>query len=159
MNFRKCKFCGALLFVPPSVIGKNVKCQKCGKVIHIEDSNAPDDSVAQPNASPNDKGETPSPPSLDSPTRQDKYKQMKEYKAVPGPMRFSVKEGHADDAFSAFTSLINANCFGGWEFHSMETITVQENPGCLGGGEKNATSKIYYMLIFVREKPESRQQS
>ena len=159
MIFRKCKFCGAHLLVPPSAIGKKVKCQKCGEIIQIEDSNTLDDSVAHPHASPNDKDAAPPPLSLDTPKRQDRHKSEKEYKVVPGPMGFSVKEGHANEAFSDFASLINANCGGGWEFHSMETITVQENPGCLGGGEKNATSKIYYMLIFVREKPESRQQS
>lgn len=75
----------------------------------------------------------------------------KQYKAVPGPMGFSVDRGKAAEAFKSFENIINANATDGWLFHSMETITIKENPGCLGGGEKNATYTEYYMFIFERE--------
>lgn len=75
----------------------------------------------------------------------------KKYKAVPGPMGFSVRSGDSEQAFKAFEDIINANAVNGWKFHSMETVSVTENPGCLDGGEKNAKTTHYYMFIFERE--------
>ena len=76
---------------------------------------------------------------------------MKEYKTVPGPMGYELREGHTNEAFADFANIINTNCTDGWDYHSMEVISVTENPGCFGGGEKNAKTTNYYMLIFVRE--------
>lgn len=72
---------------------------------------------------------------------------MKQYKAVAGPKNISVAKGDTQGAFNSFASLINQEVSGGWEYHSMETITVTEKPGCL----QNPISTNYYMLIFVRE--------
>ena len=84
--------------------------------------------------------------------RNRKEREMKEYKIVPGPTRFQVKKGEGANALKEFETIINTNSTGGWEFHSMETITIMENPGCLGGGAKNAQASTCYMLIFVRNK-------
>jgi len=71
---------------------------------------------------------------------------MKKYKAVAGPTSVEVGKGDTQAAFNLFADIINAEAQNGWEYHSMETITVTENPGCL----QQATSRNYYMLIFVQ---------
>lgn len=72
---------------------------------------------------------------------------MKQYKAVAGPKNISVDRGNTQAAFNSFASLINSEAVDGWEYHSMETITVTEKPGCF----QNPIPTNYYMLIFVRE--------
>ena len=72
---------------------------------------------------------------------------MKQYKAVAGPKNVSVAKGDTQAAFNMFADLINKEATAGWEYHSMETITVTEKPGCF----QNPISMNYYMLIFVRE--------
>ena len=72
---------------------------------------------------------------------------MKQYKAVAGPKNISVARGDTQAAFDSFANLINAESTGGWTYHSMETISVTENPGCL----QQPVTTNYYMLIFVRE--------
>ena len=72
---------------------------------------------------------------------------MKEYKTVAGPKNIEVKKGDLQAAFDVFSEIINANARGGWQYHSMETITVTEKPGCF----QQPISHYYYMLIFERE--------
>lgn len=72
---------------------------------------------------------------------------MKQYKAVAGPKNISVAKGDTQAAFNLFADLINKESTAGWEYHSMETITVTEKPGCF----QNPIPMNYYMLIFVRE--------
>ena len=72
---------------------------------------------------------------------------MKQYKAVAGPKNISVAKGDTQAAFNSFASLINAETAGGWEYHSMETITVTEKPGCF----QQPVPLNYYMLIFEKE--------
>ena len=55
---------------------------------------------------------------------------MKQYKAVPGPMDISVSKGNTQSAFDLFANIINREAAQGWEYHSMEVITVTEKPGC-----------------------------
>ena len=72
---------------------------------------------------------------------------MKQYKAVAGPKNISVAKGDTQAAFNLFADLINKESTAGWEYHSMETITVTEKPGCF----QNPIPMNYYTLIFVRE--------
>ena len=74
-------------------------------------------------------------------------KTMKQYKAVAGPKNISVAKGDTQAAFDSFASLINQQATNGWEYHSMETITVTEKPGCF----QAPIPMNYYMLIFVRD--------
>lgn len=71
---------------------------------------------------------------------------MKQYKAVAGPKNINVGKGNTQEAFNLFAEIINKEAQGGWEYHSMETISVTEKPGCL----KQPVSSDYYMLIFVK---------
>ena len=72
---------------------------------------------------------------------------MKQYKAVAGPKNVNVSKGNTQSAFNTFADLINSEARDGWSYHSMETITVSEAPGCM----QQAIPVNYYMLIFVRE--------
>lgn len=71
---------------------------------------------------------------------------MKQYKTVAGPMNISVDKGNSQAAFQIFADIINREAAQGWEYHSMETITVTEKPGCTG----QPVSTNFYMLIFAR---------
>ena len=55
---------------------------------------------------------------------------MKQYKAVAGPKNINVAKGDTQAAFNMFADIINGEVAGGWQYHSMETITVTEKPGC-----------------------------
>ena len=72
---------------------------------------------------------------------------MKQYNAVAGPKNINVDKGDTQSAFTMFADIINREAEGGWEYHSMETITVTEKPGCL----RQAVPLNYYMLIFVKD--------
>lgn len=72
---------------------------------------------------------------------------MKQYKAVAGPKSINVGRGDTQSAFNLFADIINREAAGGWTYHSMETITVTEKPGCM----QQPVPMNYYMLIFVRE--------
>lgn len=71
---------------------------------------------------------------------------MKQYKAVAGPQNISVAKGNTQAAFDLFADIINREAAGGWEYHSMNTITVTQKPGCM----QAPVSLDYYMLIFER---------
>lgn len=71
---------------------------------------------------------------------------MKQYRTVAGPVNISVDKGNSQAAFQIFADIINREAAQGWEYHSMETITVTEKPGCIG----QPISTSYYMLIFAR---------
>lgn len=72
---------------------------------------------------------------------------MKQYKAVAGPKNISVSKGDTQAAFETFAAIINREAQQGWIYHSMNTITVTEQPGCM----QQPVPVNYYMLIFVRE--------
>ncbi len=74
---------------------------------------------------------------------------MKKYKAVAGPQNVSVKKGQSQEAFDLFAEIINHEAREGWEYHSMETISVTENPGCSFLGQPSTFH--YYMLIFSKD--------
>ena len=77
---------------------------------------------------------------------------MSEYKCVPGPKTIVVnKIEDMDSAVMEFSILINQNCADGWDFFSLEEITVANKPGCLAGllGAKEET-RIYNMLVFKK---------
>ena len=73
---------------------------------------------------------------------------MKQYKAVAGPQHISVDKGGTQSAFNMFADIINQEAQGGWSYHSMETITITENPGCF---LSHPVTLNYYMLIFERD--------
>lgn len=74
---------------------------------------------------------------------------MKTYKVVPGPKKINVTKGNTDSAFGTFENIINSEAVNGWEYDSMETISVTENPGC--SLFQQPVTVNYYMLIFAKE--------
>ena len=71
---------------------------------------------------------------------------MKQYRTVAGPKIISVDKGNTQSAFDMFAQIINREAANGWDYHSMENITVTEKAGCIG----QPTVTNYYMLIFER---------
>lgn len=72
---------------------------------------------------------------------------MKQYKAVAGPKNVTVDKGNSQVAFDLFANIINKEAVAGWNYHSMETISVTEKPGCF----QQPVPTHYYMLIFEKE--------
>jgi len=72
---------------------------------------------------------------------------MKVYKAVSGPKNINVSKGDTQAAFNLFAEIINSETNGGWKYHSMETITVTETPGCF----QQPVATNHYMLIFEKD--------
>ena len=71
------------------------------------------------------------------------------YKAIPGPKVISIPNGNQAAATDSFAMLINTQAQEGWTYHSMETITVQEQQGC--ALQPQFVNTNIYMLIFCRE--------
>lgn len=86
-----------------------------------------------------------------------------EYKCVPAPQNLVIDHtGSYDQAVRSFADLINQEATGGWKFHSMEQVSVTQEPpktGCLGGllvligiaPRPTATTLEFNMLIFSKE--------
>jgi hypothetical protein len=57
-----------------------------------------------------------------------------EYKCVPAPQNLVIDHtGSYDQAVRSFADLINQEATGGWKFHSMEQVSVTQEPpktGC-----------------------------
>jgi hypothetical protein len=56
---------------------------------------------------------------------------LREYTIIPGPKHFHVNKGDRHAATNLFAEIINEKSRSGWTYHSMETLTVTEKPGCL----------------------------
>jgi hypothetical protein len=82
---------------------------------------------------------------------------MVQYKCVSAPQHLIIEaDGNFDDAVASFGDLINAQTKDGWEFHSLEVITVTKKNGCLaallaviGIGQARTTVNTN-MLIFKK---------
>lgn len=73
---------------------------------------------------------------------------MKQYMCVPGPMNINLaQKGTTQDAMNLFSSIINEHSKVGWNYHSMESITISQKKGCSGA----PVSLYYYMLVFEKE--------
>lgn len=72
---------------------------------------------------------------------------MKRYKIVEGPKNIIVDKKNSDAALKLFEEIINKEVSQGWEYHSMETITITERPGCF----QQPVVRYSYMLIFYKE--------
>jgi len=77
-----------------------------------------------------------------------------EYKCVPGPNELVVKTfEESATAVRSYAKLINKEASEGWEFYSLETMSVTQAPGCFGMGPKTPPI-VLNMLVFRREKKE-----
>ncbi len=76
-----------------------------------------------------------------------------QYKTVAAPKGFSVKAGKdaAANAVAQYAELIQKEAVDGWELLFIQTIPVEEQPGCLAGlFGKKATTTYYNMLVFKK---------
>ena len=72
---------------------------------------------------------------------------MRKYKIVEGPKNIVVDKKNSEAALKLFEEIINKEVSQGWEYHSMETITITERPGCF----QQPVVRSSYMLIFYKE--------
>lgn len=73
-----------------------------------------------------------------------------EYKCVAGPTQLVVKsEKDSEKAVASYANIINGAATDGWEFYSLESISVAQAPGCLQ--TQKAPPINFNMLIFRRE--------
>ena len=72
---------------------------------------------------------------------------MRKYKIVEGPKNIVVDKKSSASALKLFEDIINSEVSQGWEYHSMETITITEKPGCF----QQPISRYSYMLIFYKD--------
>lgn len=74
-----------------------------------------------------------------------------EYKCVSGPKQLVVQSvNDSSKAIASYADIINAEAVDGWEFVSIETMSVSEAPGCLSSDKRISVS--FNMLVFRREK-------
>jgi hypothetical protein len=86
-----------------------------------------------------------------------------QYKCVPAPKNLVIgHDGSHDEAVRSFADLINREATDGWKFHSMEQVSVTQEPpktGCLSGlfiliglaQKPAAITRRFNMLIFSKE--------
>ena len=72
---------------------------------------------------------------------------MRKYKIVGGPQNIVVGKGNTEEAYRLFEEIINKEVRQGWEYHSMENITITEQPGCF----QKPIIRYSYMLIFYKD--------
>ena len=76
-----------------------------------------------------------------------------QYKTVAAPIGLTINAGEgAAKAVATYSELISKEAVGGWELHSIESIPVEEKPGCFAAlfGAKSTTT-YFNMLIFKKE--------
>jgi hypothetical protein len=77
-----------------------------------------------------------------------------QYKCVPAPTGSVIdKKGSHDDAIRLLADFLNHEAVGGWQFHSMETFSVTQNPGCFAALilRQSPMTTTYYLAIFSKE--------
>lgn len=80
---------------------------------------------------------------------------MYEYKMVQIPPNISVqmKKHRGNEAAAYLETIVNEYAAEGWEFHRVDSIGVEVQPGCFGGlGGAKAGMTSYYVISFRREK-------
>ncbi|MEZ8745945.1 hypothetical protein AB4516_15780 [Vibrio sp. 10N.222.54.F12] len=79
---------------------------------------------------------------------------MYEYKMVQIPPNIAVdmKDSQGDDAARYLENVVNQYAREGWEFHRVDTIGVQIQPGCMDAlkGRKMENAS-YYVISFRKE--------
>ncbi|EEU9488971.1 DUF4177 domain-containing protein [Escherichia coli] len=76
---------------------------------------------------------------------------MYTYKMIQVPPNISVKarDNKAGIAAAYLQDVVNEQAANGWEFQRIDTIGIEEKPGCFGGSKTNFTQ--YYVITFRKE--------
>lgn len=78
-----------------------------------------------------------------------------QYKTVAAPVGLKIKAGDptgCSKAVASYSDLIQKESVGGWELDMIQSIPIEEQPGCLAAlaGVKSTTT-YFNMLIFKKE--------
>lgn len=76
---------------------------------------------------------------------------MYTYKMIQVPPNISVKakDNKAGMAAAYLQNVVNEQAADGWEFQRVDTIGIEEQPGCFGGGK--AQFFQYYVITFRKK--------
>lgn len=76
---------------------------------------------------------------------------MYTYKMIQVPPNISVKakDNKSGIAAAYLEDVVNALAVEGWEFQRVDTIGIEERPGCFGGNKTALTN--YYVITFRKE--------
>jgi len=76
---------------------------------------------------------------------------MYQYKMVQIPPNISVKAKDNKNGIAAqyLESVVNEFAQEGWEFQRVDTIGIEEKPGCFGGNKLGVVN--YYVITFRKE--------
>lgn len=78
-----------------------------------------------------------------------------QYKTVAAPVGLVIKQGDvkgAEKAVAQYSNLIQRESVGGWELDLIQSIPVEEKPGCLAAlFGASSTTTFYNMLVFKKE--------
>jgi len=76
---------------------------------------------------------------------------MYTYKMVQIPPNISIKAKDNKDGIAAayLEQEVNSWAAEGWEFQRVDTIGIEERPGCFGGNKSTLTH--YYVITFRKE--------
>ncbi|PXF32493.1 hypothetical protein WH50_04205 [Pokkaliibacter plantistimulans] len=80
---------------------------------------------------------------------------MFEYKMVQIPPNIAVqmKAHRGNEAAAYLENVVNEYAADGWDFHRVDSIGVQVQPGCFDAlSGKKAESNSYYVITFRKEK-------
>lgn len=78
-----------------------------------------------------------------------------QYKTVAAPVGLTIKAGDPEGcskAVAQYADVIQREAVGGWELDMIQSIPVEEQPGCLAGlfGAKSVTT-YFNMLVFKKQ--------
>lgn len=76
---------------------------------------------------------------------------MYTYKMIQVPPTISVKakDNKSGIAAAYLQDVVNSCAVEGWEFQRVDTIGIEERPGCFGGNKTRLTH--YYVITFRKE--------
>ncbi|WP_061324026.1 DUF4177 domain-containing protein [Serratia rubidaea] len=76
---------------------------------------------------------------------------MYQYKMVQIPPNISVKAKDNKHGVAAqyLENVVNEYAQEGWEFQRVDTIGIEERPGCFGGNKQGVVN--YYVITFRKE--------
>lgn len=76
---------------------------------------------------------------------------MYQYKMIQVPPNISVRAKDNKNGIAAqyLESVVNKWASEGWEFQRVDTIGIEEKPGCFAGKSKGVVN--YYVITFRKE--------
>ena len=80
---------------------------------------------------------------------------MYTYKMIQVPPNISVKakDNKSGVAAAYLQGVVNQQAAEGWEFQRVDTIGIEEQPGCFNGGKAQVFQ--YYVITFRKKVPDA----